>query len=68
MPRICAVLSHDEGRTWRADDLRVIRSDLRNRDVGYPSSVIRDDGSVFTVYYCQDEHGVTGIEATIHAG
>ena len=65
-PRICAVASNDNRPEWRAGAVRTIRAGLRNGDIGYPSSVQRDDGAVYTVYYCQDEHGVTGIHATIH--
>jgi hypothetical protein len=44
--------------------LLVVRGGLPNRDLGYPTSTVTTAGDVFTVYYCQDRSGVTGIEAT----
>lgn len=58
---IRAALSHDLGETWDADDIFVIRDDLPNRDLGYPASVMVDDRTVFSVYYGEDEQGVTCI-------
>jgi hypothetical protein len=37
---------------------------LPNKDLGYPSSVLQADGIVLTVYYAQEEDGVTSIHAT----
>ena len=61
---IRAVLSEDGGKTWGTDDMRVVRGGLANEDLGYPSAIAGDAGQVFAIYYCQDEEGVTGIEAT----
>jgi hypothetical protein len=44
----------------------MIRSDLPNRDLGYPSVAQRSDGSLFIAYYAQDSEGVTGIHASIY--
>jgi len=44
----------------------LLRDDLPNGDLGYPSSVLRSDGSVYTVYYGQDKDGVTGILASVY--
>jgi BNR repeat-like domain len=63
---IHAVLSHDEGRSWEVPDTRVVRGGLPSRDLGYPASTVTTAGDVFTVYYCQDNGGVTGIEATTY--
>jgi len=46
-----AVISEDEGRTWDIRNEIVIRNDGLHGDLGYPSSVQLDDGSVLTVYY-----------------
>lgn len=61
---IRAVLSTDEGRSWDAEHPLIVRDDLPNRDLGYPSSILMDDGCIFTVYYGQDKDGVTCIQAT----
>lgn len=61
---IRAVVSEDRGRTWQLRDFLLIRGKLPNPDLGYPATVQLHDGSLFTVYYCQDRHGVTGIEFT----
>jgi len=42
-------LSYDEGVTWDHD--WILREDGPNSDLGYPSTVELDDGSLFTVYY-----------------
>jgi hypothetical protein len=46
-----ALVSSDGGRTWDRDRPIVLAWDAPNRDCGYPSSVLRDDGRVVTVYY-----------------
>jgi hypothetical protein len=60
-------LSEDEGETWSADRPLVIRADLPNRDLGYPTAALRSDGSLFVAYYAQDGDGVTGIHASVLA-
>jgi hypothetical protein len=62
---IVAFLSEDGGMNWRLDKPLPIRMNLPNRDLGYPTSVLRSDGSLFTAYYYRDQFGVTGIHATI---
>jgi hypothetical protein len=44
-----AMLSHDGGTTWTYD--YILRDDGPDGDLGYPSSVELDDGSILTVYY-----------------
>ena len=44
-----ASISHDEGATWTHS--LILRDDGPDTDLGYPSSVELDDGSIFTVYY-----------------
>jgi hypothetical protein len=58
-------MSADDGESWNFDQPMTIRSDLPNRDLGYPSVALRSDGSLFIVYYAQDSQGVTGIHASI---
>lgn len=45
-----ACISRDEGKTWDTDN-QVFLSAAPGRDLGYPSSVQLDDGSLLTVYY-----------------
>lgn len=61
---IRAACSHDGGRRWNADETICIRSGLPNKDLGYPCTIASDSSEFFTIYYCQDVHGITGIEAT----
>jgi hypothetical protein len=44
-----ARLSEDQGRTWSAAML--ISNDGSSTDLGYPSTVELDDGSLLTVWY-----------------
>ena len=44
-----AMISRDGGRNWTTD--LVLRDDGPDADLGYPSSVELDDGSILTVYY-----------------
>ena len=62
---ITLYLSEDEGGSWSADRPLFIRSDLPNRDLGYPTVALRSDGSLFVAYYAQDSDGVTGIHASV---
>ena len=63
---IRAVISSDLGFSWDLVHGYLLRDDLPNGDLGYPSSVLRSDGSVYTVYYGQDKDGVTGILASVY--
>jgi len=63
---IRAILSEDGGRTWDVDNILVIRDNLRNDDLGYPTSVLLEDGRVFTTYYAQDSEGITCIRGTYY--
>jgi sialidase-1 len=57
-------ISPDGGRTWNIEGEFVIRADLRNGNLGYPSSVLLSPGRAFTAYYAEDEDGVTGIQGS----
>ena len=56
-----ACLSHDNGKTWDIENEIVLRMDggtppgqprkVGDTDLGYPTSIQLDDGSIFTVYY-----------------
>lgn len=45
-----ACISKDGGKTWDVENEITLRGAL-NGDLGYPSSVQLDDGSILTVYY-----------------
>ncbi len=46
---IRAMFSKDNGQTWDIDN--VILDDVDSDDCGYPSSVVRSDGTILTVFY-----------------
>lgn len=56
---IRACLSDDEGQTWDYANELIIRDDLKNTNLGYPTAVEEDDGRIFAAYYGEDEEGVT---------
>lgn len=59
-----ACLSHDGGITWNMDKEIVLRDDGDSGDVGYPSTVQLDDGSLYTVYYLHGEDAIRHIAGT----
>ena len=61
-----ACLSRDGGRTWDMDSEFIIRGDgmHRSSDLGYPSSTVLSNGSIFTVYYITLEDKVTHVAGT----
>jgi hypothetical protein len=56
-------LSDDGGATWDVDAPVVVRDDLPNKDLGYPTAALRRDDSLYVAYYAQDEDGITKIMA-----
>ena len=60
---IQAVLSDDQGATWDVEHRLILRNDLLNPDLGYPSAVV-DQNRVYVVYYAQGADGVTCIHST----
>ena len=62
---IRACLSSDEGKSWSIENEIVLRDDLKNRDLGYPTTTQLDDGTLLTAYYGRDENNdVTCIQIT----
>ncbi len=59
---IRGAVSLDEGESW-SDEI-VIRDDLPNRNLGYPSVIEYAPGKLFTAYYGEDNDGVTCIQGT----
>ena len=56
---IRACLSTDDGETWDYEHEIIIRDDLIKRAIVYPTSVVFEDYTVFTVYWDEDAAGVT---------
>ncbi len=61
---IHACLSEDGGRTWDIDREIVIRDNLPNANLGYPTTIEYAPGRLFACYYGQDRDGVTCIQGT----
>jgi len=59
-------ISPDGGETWDIVNEIVLRDDLPNGNLGYPSSVLVAAGRVFTTYYGEDKEGVTFIQGTFY--
>ena len=57
---IRACVSEDEGRIWDIKREIVVRDDLPNSNLGYPTAVVLESGDVFTVYW-GEEKGVTSL-------
>lgn len=49
---IMAMVSLDEGETWETD-LRIYET-LSSDDIGYPTTIELDDGTLLTVFYARD--------------
>ena len=58
------LLSEDGGRTWLTRDEIVIRDDVPNGDLGYPTTVEYGDRKLFCIYYGQDGDGITHVMGT----
>jgi hypothetical protein len=58
-------LSSDGGSSWDLERPVVVRDDLPNKDLGYPTAAVRRDGAIFVAYYAQDHDGTTKIQANI---
>lgn len=65
------MISTDDGYSFRADSLGVLRDDGkpscdggRGGDLGYPISVELPDASIFTIYYMTCADGITHIAGT----
>ncbi len=63
---IRAVFSDDHGKTWDTENELIVRQDAiaSFADVGYPSAVELEDGSVLLVYYITTDHENTHIAST----
>lgn len=57
---IRTAISADEGLSWRPGP--DARRDLPDRDLGYPVTLQRRDGTLVAIYYGRNGPGVTGLE------
>lgn len=57
-------LSEDGGRSWLADEEIIVRNNLPNRDLGYPTTIEYEPGKLFVCYYGQELDGVTCIQGS----
>lgn len=60
--RLC--LSEDGGRSWQSEREIVVRDDLPNGDLGYPTTVEYAPNRLFVCYYGQEPDGVTCVQGT----
>ena len=58
---IRACLSTDDGVTWDIEHELVIRDDMPNSNLGYPTAVELPSGRLFAAYYGEDTTGLTHI-------
>ena len=56
---IRACISVDQGETWDMARELIIRDDMKNSNLGYPTAIEQDDGTIFAAYYGENEEGVT---------
>jgi len=61
---IRACLSEDGGDTWDYEHELIIRDDMKNDNLGYPTVAQLGDGSLFAAYYGEDEAGVTYVQGS----
>ncbi len=60
-----ACISRDDGRTWDVQN-EITLAEAPGPDLGYPSSVQLEDGSILTVYYQADKLGEPTYLASTH--
>ena len=61
---IRACLSEDGGRNWLIDREIVLRDDLPNGNLGYPTTTEYAPGKLFSCYYGEEPDGVTCVQGT----
>ena len=61
---IRACLCDDGARTWNLDREIVIRNDMPNSDLGYPTTIEYEPGRLFCCYYGQTPEGITCVQGT----
>lgn len=63
---IRACISDDDGSTWNMENEIILRDDLPSGNLGYPTSIVLEDDTVFTVYWGEEPDGVTTIQGTYY--
>ena len=61
---IRACLSEDAGRSWQTEREIIIRDDLPNSDLGYPTTIEYEPGRLFCCYYGQEPDSITCVQGT----
>lgn len=61
---IRACLSEDGGRSWKTDAEIVVRDDMRNWDLGYPTTIEYAPNRLFVCYYGEEPDGINCIQGT----
>ncbi len=56
---IRACLSDNGGKSWDYANELIIRDDMKNSNLGYPTAIEEEDGRIFVAYYGEDHDGVT---------
>jgi hypothetical protein len=57
------VISHDMGSSWNASEFITVVDGLPNKNLGYPVTLLRHDGTYNTIYYSQNSDGTTSINS-----
>jgi len=57
-------LSADSGRSWDTEHEIIVRDDLSNGDLGYPTTIEYEPGRLFCCYYGLEPDGVTCVQGT----
>jgi hypothetical protein len=58
------MLSENGGRNWQDKAEIVVRDDLRNGNLGYPTAIEYEAGRLFVAYYGEDPDGITCVQGT----
>lgn len=60
---ISIFLADRSGLRFDVERPLIVRSELPNKDLGYPAAIERPDGRLFIAYYYRDDAGVTAVHA-----
>jgi hypothetical protein len=57
------VISQDMGSTWNVSEFLTVVDGLPNKNLGYPVTLMRKNGTFNTIYYSQNSDGTTSINS-----
>ena len=57
------VISQDMGSSWNASEFLTVVDGLPNKNLGYPVTLMRQNGTFNTIYYSQNSDGTTSINS-----